>query len=236
MNKMFDKSKILPYSFAGMGILFLIIGIAFFVVSKKNLDRYREMGVKTEGVISSIHTTRSLSNRRGYRTTVLVTFTTNDGIEITKGINYYSSNMYTGMPIELYYDPDNPQNFVLESGILEILFPLIFSGLGSIFLIIGIVLIKKNNDLMKRKNKLISDGYSVMAEIFEVYNNMAIKINGRSPFVINAKYSENGKNYIFKSQNIWFDPSPFLNTNIRVYLDKHDYSIYYFDAESLASN
>ena len=227
MKVKIDTNKAFSIVFTGIGLLAIIIGLLVFIGSQVKLNRLKTTGFKTEAIISSIH--RSRDNES---TTVFVTFMTLDGREITTELNYYSSGMYTGQSIELYYDPNNPGKVMVDSKFF-IVFPLAFIGCGSIFFIIGIVFIKKGHDFKKKKNMLISAGYSVWADIIDFSQNINISVNGRHPFIIHAQYSENDREYNFKSHDVWLNPAPFLNSKVRVYLDRHDYTVYYVDVESL---
>ena len=227
MKAKLDVNKAFSIVFTGIGLFAIIIGLLIFISSQTKLNKLKTNGFKTEATISSIH-----SSSDDESTTVFVTFTTLDGREITTTLNYYSSSMYTGQTIELYYDPENPGKVMVDSNFF-IVFPLVFAGCGSIFLIIGIVFIKKNREFKKKKNMLISMGYSVWADITDFTQNMNVSVNGRHPLNIHARYSENEREYNFKSHDVWLNPEPFFNSKVRVYLDRHDYTVYYVDAESL---
>jgi len=224
-----SKNKAFAFGFAGIGLLFMIIGMAVSIGFQSYFNKFRENGIKTEGIISNIY-------HFGDSPTVFISFLTENGIEITTSINYYSSNMFVGKSIVLYYDPDNPHKATIDPIFFTLFFLLLFGGMGAIFFAIGAVLIKKHLALEKRKATLISSGYYIMADVIEVSRNIKISMNGRNPFVIHAHYSENGKNYFFKSHNILFNPSPFLDEKIRIYLDRNDYGIYYVDVDSLIQN
>jgi Protein of unknown function (DUF3592). len=224
-----NKNKVLSFLFAGLGLLFFIIGIGIFTVLYINLVKLKENGIKTEGIISSI-------NSSGDDTDVFITFKTNDGKEITTRINYYNSNMYVGEHIELYYDPINPNKVALLSGNFNLIFLLPFGAVGSVFFIIGIVFIKKNIAFEKKRDILILSGNYVIADIIEVNKNTNVTLLGKNPYIIHSHYSENGQDYFFKSHDIWFKPSYFLSKKVRIFLDRNDYTKYYVDEDSLEQN
>ena len=229
MKTKINKNKVFSFLFAGFGLLFLIIGIVIFTVSHINFVKLKEIGIKTDGIISSI-------NYSGDNTNVFITFKTNDGKDITTGINYYDSNMYTGKYVKIYYDPINPEKITLISENFNLIFLLLFSGIGSVFFIIGIVFIKKNITFGKQRDILVSSGNYVIADIIEVNKNTNITLLGENPYIIHSHYSENGADYYFKSHDIWFNPSCFLGKKVRIYLDRNDYTKYYVDENSLDKN
>lgn len=226
MKTKINKTKIFYLSFAGFGLLFLLVGIVAFTVSHLSFVRFKETGIKTDGIISGIRSS-------GDNKDVFITYKTNDGKDITTEINYYNSNMYAGKNVELYYDPINPNKIVLISSNTSLLFLLPFCVLGSVFFIIGIVFIKKIIVFEKQRDKLILSGKCVIADIIEVNKNKNIKLIGISPYIILSHYSEDGRDYFFKSHNIWFKPANFLSKKVRIYLDRNDYTKYYVDEDSL---
>jgi hypothetical protein len=224
-----NKNKAFSFLFAGFGLLFFIIGIVTFTVSYINFVKFKENGIKTEGIISSI-------NGSGDDTDVFITFKTDDEKDITTRINYYNSNMYVGKHIELYYDPLNPNKVALISDNFNLIFLLSFGCFGAMFFIIGIVFIKKIIAFEKHRDILILSGNYVIADIIEVNKNTNTTLLGKNPYIIHSHYSENGQDYFFKSHDIWFKPSYFLSKKVRVYLDRNDYTKYYVDEDSLDQN
>ena len=67
-------------------------------------------------------------------------------------------------------------------------------------------------------------------------------VNGRHPFNIICSYSDpyDGKEYLYKSENIWFNPDVILSKktirDIPVYIDKDNKKIYYVDIESISKD
>jgi hypothetical protein len=224
-----NKNKVLCFFITCFGLLFLIIGIVIFAIFNINFVRLKEIGIKTDGIISSIYSS-------GDNIEVFITFKTNDGNEITTRIDHYISNMYTGKNIKLYYDPKNPNKVALISSNFSLFFLLLFGGIGSVFFIIGIVYIKKNSAFEKHRDRLILSGNYVIADIIEVNKNTNITLFGENPYIIHSHYYENGLNYFFKSHDIWFEPSYFLSKKVRIYLDRNDYKKYYIDENSLGKN
>ena len=224
-----NKNEIMTVIFAGFGLIFLVTGVLVFITARANFEKLKESGIKTDGIVSDILYSED-------DTRVFITFRTNDGTEITTELNYYNSKMYIGKQIELYYDPLNPYRVARTQDNFHSIFLLLFGGIGLIFFIIGVAVFRKSYVLKKRRDRLISSGRAVMAEIIEINQNTGIELNGESPYRINAKYSEKDKDYFFNSHDIWFKPSCFPGKKVRVYVDRNDYSNYYVDEGSLDKN
>lgn len=132
--------------FAG---IFLLIGIIFFVVSAVFLEvnkSHAENYLPTEAVISEIRISSDSSD--AYATYMV------DGKKIKSKLDVYSSDMYEGQQIEIYYNPENPSDVTYLEGMR--IFTTIFTIVGSVLtsvglvpLIIGIVIVVKCNKKAK---------------------------------------------------------------------------------------
>lgn len=121
-------------------------------------------------------------------------------------------------------------------------FVIMFAGLGSIFLILGIVFfileIKKRN----LSNRLLAEGYYIYAEVVDVNQNFNIQYgNHGHPYVIKCGYTDEiGTLHIFKSRNLKKYPgNNLIGQQVRVYLDRNDYNNYknyYVDIDEILPN
>ena len=229
MRIRFNITKLFAYIFLGFGLFFMIMGASIGIYSVNNFNKLKENGIKTNGIIADIVT--SHSDDETYHT-VFVTFITRNGKEVTEELGFYSSDMYIGKSIELYYDPVNPSKLGVDNFFSRFGFLFIAGGIGLAFFIIGFVLANKLHAFEKRKAMLISAGHSVMAEVIDISVNYNVRFNNRHPYIIHCRYSEDGREYLFKSHDIWSDPSSFINSKIKVWLDRDDYSIYYVDTDT----
>jgi len=228
--------KILGFSFAGFGLLFVIIGLSVGIGMKNSYEKFIESAVKTTAVISDI--TYDIIPAQNYNETssrsynVFVTFNTEIRENITAKLDYYSSSMKIGQTIEIYYDPLNPYH--IESGSpMYWLFLLIFSGVGFIFVILGGIFIVVSFRQDQRVKMLIDGGHYVMAEIVDAQLNYSVRINGRYPFVIQCEYEDGNGKYFFESGDIFMDPRRYIGEKIKVWVEKEYYGNYYVDLNSL---
>jgi len=123
-----------------------------------------------------------------------------------------------------------------------IIFVLMFTGLGSIFFVLGVVFliieIKKRN----RCNRLLAEGYYIYAEVMDVNQNFNIQYgNHGHPYVVKCGYTdENGTLHIFKSRNLTkFPGNNLIGQQVRIYLDRNDYNNYknyYMDIDEILPN
>lgn len=128
-----------------------------------------------------------------------------EGREWTVESTVYSSSMRVGDPVEIWYRPGNP-------GMAQMILPALWMGLlggGCVFLIIGgtFLLILARNAV--RRRSLFMNGVRVTAQVTQVGQNFAVRINGRHPYVIRAvcTHPYTGQEMKVKSGFFMHDPS-----------------------------
>ncbi len=219
------------------GSIFLIVGLIFLVVgisiAAYNVN-FKNNALETTAVISSIERDRDSDGDTSY--TVYVRYTV-DGSQYERPLNFYSSGMYVGEEISIYYLPEQPNRILAKSSLsfLFILFPL----MGLIAASIGFVIIFRKVMKIKSHKYLLENGEVVNAEITNVDYKSSYTVNGVSPYVITCKWVDpsTGIYYFFKSDNIWFDPEPIINErdikNLPVYIDRYNPKKYSVSLEEL---
>lgn len=119
------------------------------------------------------------------------------------------------------------------------LFCIIFGGISGIFLIPGaicmtIYCVKKN-----KRNRLLSAGKYVYAEIVDIDVNIYQKVQidriSMNPYFITCRYAgPDGREYIFKSKSLLYNPSGLIEQNrLKVYVDLAKPNKYYVDTSSI---
>jgi hypothetical protein len=110
---------------------------------------------------------------------------------------------------------------------------LILLALGFIFFAIGAGMIAYGIMSTRKEADLKQNGQLIQAGITGVTLNEGLQVNGTSPFQIVAQWHDKGNNiiHIFKSANIWFDPSQFVEgkATVPVYIDQNKPSRYVMD-------
>lgn len=89
----------------------------------------------------------------------------------------------------------------------------------------------------KKEIELRRNGQVVQAQLQEVQINESVSVNGNSPYQIVAQLLDKNSNqmYIYKSANLWYDPSSFLEnkTTVPVYIDSNNPARYFMDIDFL---
>ena len=226
--KYIKTEKILFFVFLIMGLAFLITGIAICF----NIFNYDNKEMTTARIVAII-TDRDYDGDVSHDTIVSYTV---DGREYESNLNAYSGTYYEGKDIEIYYDKNNPLQISTKTK--DLLF-LMFPGFGLIFFCVGAIplIISEKKKLLNKR--LVNEGTRINTTFVEAELNTSYHVNGNNPYRIICEWNNpsDGKKYLFKSENIWFDPNETISENnmntFPVYVDMEDMKKYYIDVSDL---
>jgi len=147
-----------------------------------------------------------------------VSFTSLDG---TLG-EYQSSTCSTppsfdiGERVTVYYDPQNLERARIDSFEQNWMGSLILGGIGAVFLALGLLFVLPPLFGKRRAAELLATGTPVQAEVVDVELNGSLSINGRNPYRIVAQWlnPQTNKLHVFRSENLWFDPGPYISESL----------------------
>lgn len=221
-----------------LSALILVVGIPFAIISVfefKNTLNLLSNSHKTLGRIIDIEEEKRRNG--GYMYSPVIKYKSVTGDEYI-----YDSNTKTGytsykigQEIELIYDKNNPQNARVNS-FLDIWFLTIIMGVGGWASTIGgIVLLLVTLKKKRLEEYLKNHGQKILTDFVEVGRGI-VEINGESGYVINCQWQNPIDNilYVFKSDDIWFDPTNYVkDKKIEVLIDPKDPKKYYVDLSFL---
>ena len=231
---MFIKKNIFYF----LSALILVVGIPFAIVSVfefKNTLNLLSNSRKTFGRIIDIEEEKRRNG--GYMYSPVIKYKSVTGDEYI-----YDSNTKTGytsykigQEIELIYDKNNPQNARVNS-FLDIWFLTIIMGVGGWASTIGgTILLFFTLKKRRLEEYLIKNGQRISAEFISIGRGN-ISINEETSYVINCQWQnpQNNVLYVFKSDDIWFDPTNYIkDKKIEVLIDPKDPKKYYVDLSFL---
>lgn len=221
-------------------IVFLVIGLALLIGARfvgNSAYEFTRNAVKASGTVVElqlVESKRSRNRNNSYVYYPVVTFTTAEGQTVT-----FRSRAGTNPPaydkgetVEVLYLSDNPQNAQIKHWVSQWLLPTIILALGLInvlFGAIGLWVIHRNK---KRLLNVKEQGEVVLAKFDQVERNTSLKVNGRSPYRIACQWfdpMEPSKVYLFRSENIWFNPEPYITKEqMTVYIDRKNPKKYHY--------
>ncbi len=211
--------KLLWSVFTTIGAIFVIIGlIVFFCVCNNYKNKVDTVGIITD---------------TGNGTTVSYNV---EGEEHESSFSGYSSDFHVGDEIEIYYDKEDVNK--IGSKLLDLLY-LILPGIGSIFLLIGVIGLAYISHKKKKEKWLRENGELVYATYSETIINRNIAVNRRNPYNVIVQWNnpEDGKKYLLRSKNIYFNPERLIEErNIKmfpVYINPNKKKQYFVDVDIL---
>lgn len=216
----------------------LLIGASFLF---KNTQSFLKIAERTQARVVDLvaSESRDTDNSRGsvtYRP--VVEFLTKEGekITFTSSSGSYPPSYSRGETIEVFYLPSDPEEAKIDDFFSLWGIAAIFGGLGTAFFLIGTGTIffvwrRKRSD-----ENLKLYGTKIQAKFMSVEVNDRLQVNNRSPWRILAQWQNpaTSKVHIFNSNNLWFDPTDFIEgASITVFINRKNLKKYYVDTSFL---
>ena len=114
-----------------------------------------------------------------------------------------------------------------------LLFCVIFGGIGMVFLILGIIFLGVEYGKRKNAERLIASGRYVWGTIADWRVTRSIEVCGRHPIMLLVRYVDGrGQEHIFRSSSLRIVGGPqLLGKQVRVYYGDPDFRNYYVAAD-----
>ncbi|MCS2610146.1 DUF3592 domain-containing protein [Halomonas dongshanensis] len=220
----------------------LVVGIALLAGSLYfyfQTNAFLESAERTQGTVVRLAESRS-EDSTTYRPVISFAAPNGDAIEFISSTGSNPPSYSPGEPVSVLFDTDNPYSARLESFFSLWGGAFILGGLGAVFTLFGVAaffipvlsggLSKRNKAALKRS------GLRLETELQGVERNTGFSVNGRYPFRIVSQWHDttSGQVYVFYSENIWFDPSAYLEgDSVIVFVEPGNPKRYYVDTEFL---
>lgn len=127
-----------------VGYVFLVVGLIFLIVSSlihyfnnrfisnaesviaqiSRIETYRDSGIDEDSINHDVYVSYSI-----------------EGFEYVSKLDYYSSSMYEGKDITVYYYKENPEIVRCK---LDYIFYIVFYSMSGIFIVLGVSLVIKS--------------------------------------------------------------------------------------------
>lgn len=210
----------------------LLIG-AIFVY--KNTSDFLLTAVSAQGTIVDLVQSRNSDSVSYYP---VVKFIDADGqpVQFTSSTGGNASSYPLGDLVEVLYLPHNVKDARIKSFFTLWGAALLMAVLGAGFVFIGAIIFLFGMLRGRKKAYLQRSGIVVEAQIQAVELNQSLCMNGQHPFVILCQWLNpvTRQVHVFESENIWFDPSPYIKQDaIKVLIEKDNPKKYYVDISFL---
>lgn len=223
--------KILKYIFVTLGIIFL--SITYYTYN--NSKNFEENALTATGVVEDVLLADNNKNP-GY--VPAISFKTEEGKTI-----YFISSVSSNPPeyskgdkVEVLYEASKPEQAKVK-GLFSVWgATIIFGFLGFITFSCGCFVIFRDIYKSNQAAQLLVSGTPIKAKIENIRLNKRVRVGSKNPFQIHAQWQNprNQKVYLFKSENIWFNPEYYVDKDeITVFIDRRNPKKYYMDISFL---
>ncbi|SEH70836.1 Protein of unknown function [Rheinheimera pacifica] len=218
--------------------LFTLVGVAmlagaFFVYN--STSSFLKEAATAEGIVVELLVSRT-SDSISYRP--LVEFTAQNGqvIEFAPTAGSNPARYAQGEQVEVLYQVARPSDAKINDFFSLWGVALILAGMGAVFFLVGagiivfIALKGRQDDMLK------TSGVAIETQYQSVEQNTALSVNGKHPFRVLTQWQNPATSdiHIFKSNNLWFDPSAYIKQDtIRVFIARGNPAKYYVDLSFL---
>lgn len=225
-------------AFSIIKIVFSLLGFGMLAVSLFLYTATKEFlkdAVTAQGTVTELVRSKS-SDSTTYRP--VVEFKTADGsvVEFTSSMGSNPPSFSRGEVVEVFYEEASPEKAKINTFFSLWGLPLIFGSVGLVFFLIGFSMVIFAYFKKKKIAYLKQRGDPVYAKFQRVERNTSTKVNGVSPFRIVTQWMNpvTSELHIFKSDNIWFDPTDHIKTDeLRVLIERNNPKKYHLDLSFL---
>ena len=210
-------------SFFFIGLVFIVVGLCVWRADAT----FFKTAISTSAEIVDIQSHRDYDGNRSHE--VFVSYTVDGTSYDYMRINKYSSDMYIGKLIEVYYNPTDPGKVKTKSG--SIILVVIFLVLGSVFAIIGGCILL-GQIKVRKKCKLKDTGSCIRLPITQIITTN-VTVNGVPGHVVICGNSDgfDGEQSIYRSDPCYRRIKDYMKSGdlVAVYYDPADPSKYFVD-------
>lgn len=167
----------------------------------------------------------------------VVTFVAPGGarIEFTSSAGENPPRYARGQKVRVLYPPADPRRARID-GFMELWGDsAIVGGLGGTLFLLGVGILLTGAVRGRREEHLKRYGTRVETTLQSVEVNQWISVNDRHPFRIVSQWLNpaTGKIHVFKSRNLWFDPTQYVRGQITVFVERGNPRRYHMDVSFL---
>ena len=223
--------SIVKYTFTLIGLAMLIGALCLYLNTRSFLGE----ALRTRGIVVDLVASQS-DHSTTYAPTVQFKTPAGETIEFTSSTSSNPTAYNQGEIVEVLYLAGQPQGaringfFSLWGG------GVIVGSLGGIFFLVGAILFLVPVMSGRKEAYLRANGEAVLAQIQGVDRNGSLSVNGQNPFQVIARWQNPSTSeiHIFKSNNLWFDPTDFLkDPQVTVFIERGNPKKYHVDLSFL---
>lgn len=210
--------------FGIIGIIFIIVTICVGVIFHGKKERM----VLNEAVITQIITEKHSDDTSHY---VYVDYEYEDRLYEHRYLGYYSSSMYEGKYIEIYVDPQDPNEIMGKYSAIILL--VVFGTMGGVFTFIGSIGVGYAIAKKRMYKRLFREGRRIYGTIEQIEKDINVSVNRRHPYFAQVAVRDDytGETKYYRSDDFWDDVAENINIGDTavIYVDQDDNRKYFVD-------
>lgn len=198
------------------GLIGLAMGVAEYFAIRHAVD-FRAGAYAVEGEVIDFERSRGSKGGTMYAPRVRYVVPQPEGgvaetYDIVGSVRSSSRSYDIGEKVSVLYRPEAPGDGRIGSFMEQWFLVTLLGGFTAVFGGVAVGFIVAEVRRKRMYDWLVHSGMTVQARIIEVGKNTNLKVNGRSPWAIRAQWQHPVTQavHVFQSENLWFDPSPFL--------------------------
>jgi len=224
--------RIIQYAFAAIGLA-MLAGALFWYQSVKSFVAEASVA---QGTVVELARSQSGSGSPTFRPVVRFKAADGQAVEFTSSSGSNPPSYRRGETVEVFYRPSDPQNALINGLFALWGGPLIVGGMGAAFFLIGAGLWLSTRLKGQRDEYLRARGMPIQTKFQGVEINRSFEVNGAHPFRIVTQWQNPATSevHIFKSNDLWFDPSDYIkHEQVTVFIEQNNPKNYLVDLSFL---
>jgi hypothetical protein len=168
----------------------------------------------------------------------VVTFMDQRGVpvELTASTSTSPPRYALGETVTVLYRPDDLSSARIKS-FFDLWFGTVFlAGFGALFTAVGAGFFIASRVRARKEEVLRASGIPIETDIQTVQLNTRLEVNGEHPFQVLTQWLNPATSevHVFKSHNVWFDPTQYLDgRRVTVYIEPNNPKKYFVDLSFL---
>jgi hypothetical protein len=221
------------YVFLGLGGLMLIVGLGMGVQTMN----FRQSASRAQGMVIGNQISTDSDGDATYHPEV--EFQTADGRKhrFVGGTGTSPPSFKAGERVNVIYKDREPDSAGIDTFFQQFFGTVLISGMGLIFGSIGAIPLYLRARRRRLADWLKANGQPIQADLTGAQLITSMEMNGANPYRISAQWKSPATNrvYVFRSENLWFDPTPFLpaSKTINVLIDPNNPRRHWVDTRFL---
>jgi len=223
--------KVLKYTFTLIGAAMLFGAFA----SYNSTSSFIERATETKGTVIDLVASRS-SDSTSYYPVVVFEDASGRQIKFQSGSGSNPPSFNRGERVSVLYEPAAPESARINSFFSLWGVAVIVGGMGLVFGLVGGGMVLFGILKGRSKAYLEEHGTEVLAKFASVEQNTSLTVNGRNPFriVCQWQHPQTGELHMFRSDNLWFDPSDHIQQEaVPVLVDESNLKRYWVNTSFL---